>query len=252
MPTLLERALIATRASRRIELKPTFDLDEKDVAALANSGGGVIIFGVSRSGEPTGAALPSVAEAAAQRHDIEFGEAVKFGKRLLIATVPEAPTPVAVDGVVYVRRGARSAPATTEELAKIVQRRIEEARKEWLGAVRRVVKEPERPVAVRVVADRRAPAYRVVDYDRTHPYRQKELLAAFRARVPERSINQFDFLAVRSVHHTDDRPDFTHKPLFGSRQYSESFLEWLVAQARRDPQFFDDARRRYRSGMLSP
>jgi len=143
-------------------------------------------------------------------------------------------------------------PATTEELAKIVQRRVEAARKEWLGAVRRVVKEPEeRPIAVRVVQDRRAPAYRVVDYDKTHPYRQKELLAAFRARVPEQPINQFDFLAVRTVHKTDDRPELTHKPMFGSRQYSESFLEWLVAQSKRDPQFFADARQKYRSGMLS-
>jgi hypothetical protein len=139
----------------------------------------------------------------------------------------------------------------TEDLAQIVERRVEAARREWLGAVRRVVREPEAPVAVRVVEDKRAPAYRVVDYDKTHPYRQKELLAAFRARVPDQPINQFDFLAVRAIHRTDDRPEFTHKPMFGSRQYSESFLDWLVEQARRDPNFFADARQRYRSGMLS-
>src|SRR5437763_6591161 len=280
MPTLLERALIATRASRRIELKETFDPDEKDIAALANSGGGVVLFGVDRHAAPTGAALPSLAEARARsagvlagwmagvspaaagrrrasRRDggvpfLEFGEAVKFGKRIVTAIVPEAATPIVCDGVVYIRRGARSVPATTEELAKIVQRRVDAARREWLGAVRRVVREPERLVAVRVVQDRRAPADRMVDYDKTHTYRQKELLAAFRARVPGQPINQFDFLAVRTVHGTDDRPDFTHKPMFGSRQYSESFLDWLVAQARRDPHFFEAARRQYRSGMLSP
>src|SRR5437764_6640877 len=255
MPTLLERALIATRASRRIGLTETFDPDEKDIAALANSGGGVVLFGVDRHGAPTGAALPSVAEARARDGGVpflEFGEAVKFGKRIVTAIVPEAATPIVGDGVVYIRRGARSVPATTEELAKIVQRRVDAARREWLGAVRRVFREPERPLAVRVVQDRRAPAYRMVDYDKTHPYRQKELLAAFRARVPGQPINQFDFLAVRTVHGTDDRPDFTHKPMFGSRQYSESFLDWLVAQARRDPHFFEAARRQYRSGMLSP
>src|SRR5438067_12630954 len=148
MPTLLERALIAPRESRRIELRETFNFDERDVAALANSGGGVILFGVDKHGDPIGAELPSVAQAQAQRRDVEIGEAVKFGKRLLTAIVPEAPTPCVVEGVVYVRRGARSVPATTEELAKIVQRRVEAARREWLGAVRRVVKEPERPIAV--------------------------------------------------------------------------------------------------------
>src|SRR5437588_3484845 len=181
MPTPLERALIATRESRRIEFKEQFDLDEetvRDVAALANSGGGVILFGVDKSGAPTGAELPSVGEASkvwarpssgaralprAAAPTLEFGEAVKFGTRLLTAVVPEAATPLVCDGVVYVRRGARSVPATTEDLARIVQRRVDAARREWLGAVRRVVKAPEQPMAVRVVQDRRAPAYRVVD-----------------------------------------------------------------------------------------
>src|SRR5690349_3866190 len=153
MPTLLERALIATRASRRIELKETFDPDKKDVAALANSGGGVVLFGVDRRGEPTGAPLPSTLPP-------RTIETVKFGKRVLAMTIEEAPTPIVCDGVVYVRRGARTVPATTEELAKIVDRRVEAARREWLGAVRRVVREPDAPVAVRVVDDKRAPAYR--------------------------------------------------------------------------------------------
>jgi hypothetical protein len=174
MPTLLERALIATRASRRIELKPTLDLDEKDIAAMANSGGGVILFGVDRRGEAIGVRRDSAAlKAAALPPHSEIVETVKFGKPVVAVIIAEAPTPIVCDGIVYIRR---------------------------------VVREPEAPLAVRVVADRRAPAYRVVDYDKTHPYRQKELLA---------------------------------------------FLDWLVAQARRDPNFFADARQKYRSGMLS-
>src|SRR5205823_4668429 len=70
---LLERALIATRASRRIELKETFDPDEKDIAALANSGGGVVLFGVDKHGAPTGAELPSVAEARARSAGVLAG-----------------------------------------------------------------------------------------------------------------------------------------------------------------------------------
>src|SRR5438093_632941 len=120
MPTLLERALIATRASRRIELKATFDPDEKDIAALANSGGGVILFGVDRHGEPTGGVLPPALPPSTI-------ETVKFGKRVLAMTIAEAPTPIVCDGVVYVRRGARTVSATTEELAGIVERRIEAA-----------------------------------------------------------------------------------------------------------------------------
>src|SRR5205085_12007216 len=148
MPTLLERALLATRASRRIELKETLDLDEKDVAALANSGGGVILCGVDRHGQPTiGVRRDSAAlKAAALRPHSEIVETVKFGKPVVAIIIPETPTPIVCDGVVYVRRGARTVPATTEELARIVQRRVDGARREWLGAVRRVVKAPERPL----------------------------------------------------------------------------------------------------------
>src|SRR5947207_2727562 len=181
MPTPLERALVATRESRRVVFRAAFDGDavRKDVAALANSGGGAILFGVDKSGRPIGGEPPRIE--IDDFADVEAIETTKFGTRLAALVVGEAVTPIVLDGVVYVRRGARSEPATTDDLAAIVQRRIDAARRDWLGAVRRVVKGAAQPVNVRIVDDRRAPAYRVVDYDKTHPYRQKELLAALRA-----------------------------------------------------------------------
>ena len=76
MPTLLERALIATRESRRIEFRERFDFDDdtvRDVAALASSGGGVILFGVDKHGDPTGAELPSVAQAQQRAFGVRRG-----------------------------------------------------------------------------------------------------------------------------------------------------------------------------------
>ena len=87
----------------------------------------------------------------------------------------------------------------------------------------------------------------MIDYDRTHPYRQKELLAAFRARVSSRPINQFDLLSVRHTHAIDANPDFSHKSLFGTRQYSQKFLDWLVGKAESDGAFFSGARASYQA-----
>jgi hypothetical protein len=89
------------------------------------------------------------------------------------------------------------------------------------------------------------PVRRVFDYDKTHPYRQKDILAALRQRVPGRPLNQFDMQAVRYVHGIDARPEFSHKSLYGGRQYSERILHWLVEQATKNEHFFDDARQQF-------
>ena len=258
----IERALAARRESRRVVFRDSFSDDDwaklvRDVVALANSGGGVVLFGVTRSGDASGADLtpvPGISQLVericettdADFDDLEFVDAMKQGKIVRALVVGPALTPLVIDGAVLVRHGARSAPATSADIAAAIDRRVKTAQREWLHTMRRAITEPQAETArIRVVEDKNAPAYRLVDYDKTHPYRQKELLAAFRERVPDRQVNQFDLLAIRHMHHTDERPEFSHQSLFGTRQYSQKFLDWLVAQAQRDPQFFEAARAEY-------
>ena len=262
----IERALAARRESRRVAFRDSFGEGDwpklvRDVVALANSGGGVVLFGVTRSGDASGADLASVPGISqlvericettdADFDDLEFIDAMKQGKVVRALSVGAAMTPLVIDGTVLVRHGGRSGPATSADIAAAIDRRVKTAQREWLSAMRRAIRAPvvEEPVGampIRVVEDTRAPAYRLVDYDKTHPYRQKELLAAFRERVPGRPVNQFDLLAIRHMHHTDERPEFSHQSLFGTRQYSQKFLDWLVEQARSDPQFFETARAEY-------
>ena len=61
MSKLIEQALGARRESKRVEFKEKFSSDKrgwcellKDVFALSNSGGGIILFGVDNTGTPTG------------------------------------------------------------------------------------------------------------------------------------------------------------------------------------------------------
>ncbi|MDX6400872.1 MAG: hypothetical protein QOF27_1478, partial [Gaiellaceae bacterium] len=43
----------------------------------------------------------------------------------------------------------------------------------------------------------------------------------------------------------DTRPEFVHVPKFGSPQYSDAFVDWLVAEDERDPEFFAGAKAKY-------
>lgn len=278
MRNLIDRALTAQRENRRIEFKDGFNAASeqewreiiRDVAAMANAGGGVIAFGVDRSGVPTGADLSAVdADAIADQlkqesgssfHDLELHDLRKRSQRMLVLLVGAAATPIVVQGRVYVRRGAKSQPGDSRDVAAMIERRINAERRLWLNAVKRAMREPAallppeiresesaNAVPIRVVDDPRAQAFRLVDYDKTHPYRQKELLAELRQRIDGLNLNQFDLLAVRYAHNTDARPDFSHKGLFGTRQYSPKFLQWLEEQIRRDPRFLTQARQQYQA-----
>jgi hypothetical protein len=43
----------------------------------------------------------------------------------------------------------------------------------------------------------------------------------------------------------ETRPEFVHVPKFGSPQYSDAFVDWLVAEQERDPDFFARAKAEY-------
>lgn len=242
MPDILERALAARRESRRIAIRAGVEPVSlvRDIAAIANAGGGAIVF------RDAAVILDEVVAAFHRATDSDFAN-IEMQSRVML--IGEATTPIVVDGVVYIRRGARSVPATTDDLAKLIDRRITMVRRAWLSAVRHVV-QPEAVVSgdatpVRVVSDPRAPAFRLVDYDKTHPFRQKEVLAVLRDRMPALPLSQFDLLAIRKVHAVDSKPEFVHKPAFGSNQYSVKFVDWLERQIERDPQFISVARESY-------
>jgi|GEM_PF-7085352 len=65
MTDLIQKALIATRESKHVEFKQGFDPSTsgewcelvKDIAAIANSGGGIIVFGLDSAGIPAGVSV---------------------------------------------------------------------------------------------------------------------------------------------------------------------------------------------------
>jgi hypothetical protein len=237
----------------------------------------VILVGVRRDGSPSGADVPplsaGVLRSAIERYtgtefrDVEVATVERGGvavTAVVVGSAHEAPIPYVANGAsaFYARHGAKSAPATQADLRRFIDRRVKELRREWLSGIRQVVTAPrgseivaiertedeEGEAAIRITTDKNAPLFRAVDWDVTHPYRQKELLQEVNALLPDDAeINAYDMQSVRRVHEIDDRtrPDFVHRPRFGYFQYSPQFVDWLVEQYRRDPAFFATARQRY-------
>ena len=166
-------------------------------------------------------------------------------------------------GGLYFRHGAKSEPARGEDVRDLIVRQLDATRRRWLANIRQVMHAPGdaevavvetaerdeegRPTLIRLTTDPHAPLYGQVDPDRSHPYRQKEVVRELNARLDGRSVNAFDVLSVRRVHQISEetRPEFVHVPKFGSPQYSDAFVDWLVEQDARDPEFFARAKARY-------
>jgi hypothetical protein len=281
---LLTRAKQATRSSKRVALTGAFEPIElvRDIAALANAGGGVIVLdGVAGLDEE------QLHEQLAEYAEPEFEgfhlERISRNGRPSTAVVVEesGTTPLVFTqsgryrgrdgnehvafarGGLYFRHGAKSEAATGVDVRDFIRRQLDATRTQWLANIRQVMHAPDgaevavvetaerdeegRPTLIRLTTDPHAPLYGQVDPDQSHPYRQKEVINEVNARLGEGTVNAFDVLSVRRVHQIseDTRPEFVHVPKFGSPQYSDAFVDWLVGEQQHDPQFFAKAKTGY-------
>jgi hypothetical protein len=181
MTDIISKALAATSESKHIEFKQSFDPNSqanwcevvKDIVAIANSGGGLMIFGLTSSGEPSGESVEGIRNAdpadIANKIakytgpiDLEFEirQLEKKGNSLIGLIIQGGAYPLVFQkpgtyetepgrqktafgvGTVYFRHGAKSEPANTEDLRKAIDRQVVQVRKAWMSGVRRVVHAP--------------------------------------------------------------------------------------------------------------
>lgn len=250
---LLAKAAAATRASKYVAFSSDGDV-LKDVVALANVGGGVVLL----------LAPPDVS---AIRRELAFDdvELVRLERGPVLVVGPAGESPLTLDSRgAFFRHGAKSAPASREDLRRFVERRLAAARKRLIVDIKRVITAPEGSEIVaiersedatgerviRITTDVHAPLYRAVDFDVTHPYRQKELVEEVNRRLPEdAAINAYEFQAIKRTYEID--ADFVHLPRFGTNQYSQAFVDWLVEGIERDAEFVTRARTRYHELRVS-
>ena len=177
---LIDKALSARRESRQIEFKATFDPTvgaewceiTKDIVAIANSGGGIIVFGLSSNGSPTGAnvdAINAIDPADLSNKitkytglgdfEVEVHELQKEGNSLTAFVIPEASMPLVFErpgayevggkqktafaqGTIYFRHGSKSEPGIRNDIRHVIDRQLERIRKSWVRNVRKVVEAP--------------------------------------------------------------------------------------------------------------
>ena len=301
---LIDRALAAKRESRAIEFKAELDLTDKrsscevvkDFLALANTGGGVILVGIRNDGSPSGysatgfletdpATLTNLINAYTGQHysEFEIREHRKGGQRIASLELAGVPVPLIPirpgtyeekpgkqrsafsAGVVYVRHGAKSEPATTRDLEAVIERRLKEIRKGWLGGLRKVVTAPADSVItvaarnvrladgpnaaeVRLTDRSDAPEFQLIDLDKTHPFRMNDFLKVLNRELTELGLKAtpYDIRVILGVFRLESDLRYTHKPRYGPRQYSDAFLVWIVAKARGDGMFFIRTKSKYR------
>jgi hypothetical protein len=279
----VERALRARRESTKVAFVAGVDPASptewcglaRELAAMANSGGGVVVVGVDARGEPSGWDASFLLSLDQRALDDELRrctdpadalaatpvEATRSGATVVVLPVDEAAgAPLLVDGTVYVRHGARTEPARAADLRRFVTREVRRVRREWLANValvthappgsQVVVHPPGEPAPVqvgtefRVVDDPKAPTVGRTDFDRTHPFREVEVVRMVNEALGQVTVGHYDVQCVRRVYDVDHQERYYHRPKFGSPQYSQAFVDWLVGSYRHDPEFFTDAKAR--------
>ena len=178
---ILTKVEDAENESAELEFKAEFDPTApqdwceliKDVVALANSGGGIIIFGVNDDGTPaTGdlKALQALDPAtivdkikkytdqhfadfslfSVTRHGVPVEALVVYGVSIPIVFTSPGTYDVGGGkqrtafsrGTVYFRHGAKSDPGTSDDLRNALDRELDRVRNSWMDGITKVVTAP--------------------------------------------------------------------------------------------------------------
>jgi Putative DNA-binding domain/EC042_2821-lke REase len=292
----LAAALVRTNECADVDFKTSFDVNAprdwleiiKDIAAMANSGGGFLLVGMNDDASPSGndvTGLLSVdpADLANRIHKyttqnftgVELIKCEKSGHEICAVSINAIRVPLVFTrvgefelqdakkktvfamGTVYFRHGAKSEPGTSEDLRLFLEREIERVKESWLGGIAKVVEAPvgsrfavlppaETPsvtagaLPMQLTNDPTAPAYYAVPIDKTHPYRQKEVVREVNRRLAgTKTINAHDILCIRRAYSVQRDVSFCYTQNYATPRYSDKFVDWIGDQFLADASFFD-------------
>jgi len=201
----------------------------KDIVAMANSGGGIIVIGADDDGEPNGLDVQPILDIDpatiadkiykyTDTHAIRCRVSAHTRKAIPVCAFCVEATPIPIvfaqagtyeaetkqksafaQGAVYFRHGAKSEPGTTEDLRAALERELERIRSSWLDGIAKVITAPAGSVVsvtpigdVKLTGDEGATPIKLVN-DATAPTYKLEATDAlypYRLKEAAAAINQ--------------------------------------------------------------
>lgn len=171
-------------------------------------------------------------------------------------------------GTIYVRHGTKSEPCTRDDLKTWVDREVQSQREQWLGNIRKVVEAEHGATVVvlspsssavaspvRLTNDPSAPVVRLQRLSDEYPLRQSDVIHAINKRLAGKAtINSHD---IQTIKHClgidpDSRPDLVHKPHdLASPQYRVAFIDLVVLEFEKTPDFFSNCREAWKAARYA-
>lgn len=201
----------------------------KDIVAMANSGGGVIVFGVNDDGTPAEGDLKPIEaldpalvvdklKKYTDQHFAEFSlrTGTRRGASVVILVISRTTMPIVFTspgtydagggkqktafskGTVYFRHGAKSEPGTSDDLRAALDRELDRIRISWLDGITKVVTAPVGATVsvvtgeVRLTGTEAATAVRLVNDDAAPAFKamRTDLLYPHRQTELVRRVNE--------------------------------------------------------------
>lgn len=215
MDNILDKALSTTTESEIVDFKRSFNPASseewleiiKDIVAMSNSGGGVILIGVNDNGLSSDFDIDCVLSTDPatitdkiykytryQFHDFQIKGVLKEEKRICALIVGGVSVPLIFTevgtysieggkqktafskGSVYFRHGAKSEPGTSEDLRRFLELQVEKIKKSWLDGIAKIVEAPAGskiavlPPEIKYSSSPQALPIRIVDDPSAPPY----------------------------------------------------------------------------------
>jgi hypothetical protein len=234
---VLTKVVEAENESAELDFKASFDPTApqdwceliKDVVAMANTGGGIVVFGVNDDGTPATADLKPIQaldpatfvdkiKKYTDQHFADFslcsGNRHAVPVEILVVSAISIPivftSPGTYDvgggrqktafsrGTVYFRHGAKSDPGTTDDLRSALERELDRVRSSWLDGITKVVTAPVGatisvlPGEVRLSGDEGATGVRLVNDESAPAFKamRTDLLYPYRQKELVARVNE--------------------------------------------------------------
>ena len=213
---IINKALISKNESKHIEFKAKFDINSaqdwceiiKDIIALANSGGGVILIGIDNRGQINNYNISEIIKldpanmtdklfkyTGENFSNFEIIQLTKDNTSIAAIKILPSDSPIIFDkpgtydvgfgkqktafskGVIYFRHGAKSAPGTTNDIKNVIKREVRSFKDYWLNGIRKITKSAVGshlevlPPTVQESTSNSATPIRIVDDPSAQPYR---------------------------------------------------------------------------------